>query len=227
MNIVTPAPAPAVLRGLPAGILMLTTRPRRDRVLVAHQGCWLEHRAAAGPAARALQVVQEAGIAAAATYAPGQEQQSWAALLFSAHLAGHRSARAIKPVPCLTSAARPEPVPGGIVRIPHLAGFASAGGRVSDRVIWELMTAADAMAWLGGPLPDQGWFEERLPSLLTLRKAFREGTLPDQPSCTLLRAKITGPGYLSIRHAYQNPALIADAIMATGSGQDPGEILED
>lgn len=72
------------------------------------------------------------------------------------------------------------------------------------------MTGSDATAWLGQPLPGQVWFEGHLPSLLTFRRQHRDGTLPGDPRCTRLTAALAGR-YLSIRFAYQNPALIADA----------------
>jgi hypothetical protein len=81
--------------------------------------------------------------------------------------------------------------------------------QVTDHVIWEFMAARDAITWLGRPLPDQAWFESHLPALLTMRKLLREGRLPKHPACTVLTTRLVGR-YLSIRFAYQNPALIAE-----------------
>jgi hypothetical protein len=54
-----------------------------------------------------------------------------------------------------------------VVRIPHLVTVGHTGGE-SDTVVWELAATATAQQWLGGPLPDQSFFESRLDSLLRL-----------------------------------------------------------
>ncbi len=126
----------------------------------------------------------------------------------------------------MTSAARPAPVPTGTVRIPHLAGVPDPPGQVTDCVIWEIMTTGDAVAWLGQPLPDQAWFEGSLLELLALRKRLREHALPDEPHCARLTALI-GRCYLSIRFAYQNPALIAGAFAAIEGERNSKHVLDD
>jgi hypothetical protein len=211
MTILRPSPVPATLHGLPAGILLLAGRRADGTVIGEHQGLHVGHLAAPDPCRTGLSLLSEPGLAAATAFTPGNERQAWLALEFAIHLAGYRREHAIRPVPCLTSPARPDPVPDGAVRIPHLAEVADPHGQVADLVIWELMTGRDATAWLGQPpLPCQAWFEDHLPALLSLRRQIRDGTLPDDPRSSRLTAALAGR-YLSIRFAYQHPALIADA----------------
>lgn len=217
MTSISPLPAPAALHGLPAGVILLSGRRIGGLVIGEHNGLQLEHLPAADPCQAGLNVLRETGVAAATVLTPGRGQETWTCLEFAVHLAGYRGAHVIPPVPCLTSPARPDPVPAGAVRIPHLAETASPDGQVTDLVIWELMTGSDATAWLGQPLPGQSWFEDHLPALLALRRQLRDGTLNHDPRYSRLTAALAGR-YLSIRFAYQNPSLVADA---TASVQPP------
>lgn len=210
MTILRPSPVPATLHGLPAGILLLAARRASGAVIGEHQGLQVEHLAAPDPCRIGLSLLSEPGLAAATVFIPGNERQAWLALEFAVHVAGYRREHAIPPVPCLTCPSRPDPVPDGAVRIPHLAEVDSPRGHVADLVIWELMGSSDAAAWLGQPLPGQAWFEGHLPAFFSLRRQIRDGTLPDAPRSSRLTAALAGR-YLSIRFAYQNPALIADA----------------
>ncbi len=230
MNTLTLEPAPPALDGgLPAGVLLLMAGSCHDAVghsFGEHCGYHLEHRPTAEPTRSTLEVLREPGVAAATAYQPGAERPAWLALRFAVHLGDYRLAHAIPVVPCMTSAARPAPVPTGTVRIPHLAGVPDPPGQVTDCVIWEIMTTGDAVAWLGQPLPDQAWFEGSLLELLALRKRLREHALPDEPHCARLTALI-GRCYLSIRFAYQNPALIAGAFAAIEGERNSKHVLDD
>ena len=231
MNRLTFEPAPPALHdGLPAGVLLLMAGSWHDAAghsLGEHCGYQLEHRPTTGPARSTLEVLREPGVAAATAYQPGGGRAAWLALRFAVHLGDYRLAHAIPVVPCMTSAARPAPVPTGTVRIPHLAGVADPPGQITDCVIWEIMTAGDAVAWLGQPLPDQAWFEGSLPELLALRKRLREHALPEERNCATLTALLTGRRYLSIRFAYQNPALIAGAFAAIEGERKSKHVLDD
>ena len=204
-----PAPVPTELHGLPAGVLLLADRRLYGAAIGEHQGLQLQLLSAADPCPAGVTLLHEPGLAAATVCAPGNEPQSWLGLEFAVHLADYRRTHAIPPVPCLTATVRPDPVPDGAVRIPHLVEAAHA--QVTDLVIWELMSGCDAADWLGQQLPDQAWFEDRLPALLSLRRQIRDGTLPGDRRCSRLTAALA-ERYLSIRFAYQNPALIADAV---------------
>jgi hypothetical protein len=208
MNTLKPASAPATLRGLPPGILLLGTTPTGGRALGSFRGYHLEHLPTPDSYRQGLGILREPGIVAATADEKGQDHEAWAALLFALHLGDHRREHALPPVPCLTTPTRPDPVPTGTVRIPHLTEAVDHRGQGTDRVIWELMPACDVLAWLGCPLPDQAWFEDCLPALLRLRRRLREGTLPHDPACSQLASTLSGR-YLSIRFAYQHPALIA------------------
>jgi hypothetical protein len=231
MNTLSFEPAPPALHdGLPAGVLLLMAGSWHDAAGHSpgeHRSYHLEHRPTAEPTRSTLEVLREPGVAAATAYQPGGGRPAWLALRFAVHLGDYRLAHAIPVVPCMTSAARPAPVPTGTVRIPHLASVADPPGQVTDCVIWEIMTAGDAVAWLGKPLPDQAWFEGSLPELLALRKRLREHALPDERHCATLTALLTGRRYLSIRFAYQNPALIAGASAAIEGNRNPTHVLDD
>jgi hypothetical protein len=125
------------------------------------------------------------------------------ALGFAAHLAVVR-AGAGDGGGCVTSPTRPA-TPPGVVRIPHLLSVRRAGA-VTDVVVWELMTAGRATGWLGGPLPEQRFFERHLAGLLRLRAAARTGRLPLTAAGTRL-ARLLGGRPLSIRLVYQRPRL--------------------
>jgi hypothetical protein len=106
---------------------------------------------------------------------------------------------------CVTSVTRPVP-PDGVVRVPHLVSVRLAGV-VVDVVVWELMSAGYLPVWLGGPLPDRGFFEARLGGLLRLRAAARAGRLPATAAGMRLARLLGGRGLLSIRLVYQRPGL--------------------
>ncbi|WP_239309755.1 MULTISPECIES: hypothetical protein [unclassified Frankia] len=121
---------------------------------------------------------------------------------FAAHLSALRDGAGVVVGQCLTSAVRPTPPPDA-VRIPHLAAI-DQGDQTADTVVWELMTRDNAGVWLGGMLPDQGFFEAHLSLLLALRAAVRAHCAPAGEAgrrlTTLLRHR-----YLSIRLVYQHP----------------------
>ncbi len=113
--------------------------------------------------------------------------------------------------PCLTSWTPPEP-PVDSVRIPHLVTAAYPGG-VTDVVVWELAPIDVAQRWLGGPLPDQAFFESRLETLLRLRSAARRGQLPSTAVAAGL-ADLLPDRDLSIRHVYEHPELFRSLLGA-------------
>ena len=106
---------------------------------------------------------------------------------------------------CLTSWAPPA-TPAGVVRIPHLVTVARDGA-VTDAVVWELAPLAVAQHWLGGPLPDQRFFETHLDALLRLRGAARRGQLPATAVAAGLGELIPDRD-LSIRVVYEHAAAI-------------------
>lgn len=61
----------------------------------------------------------------------------------------------------------------------------------------------------------------------SLRKRLREHALPDERNCATLTALLTGRRYLSIRFAYQNPALIAGAFAAIEGERNSKHALDD
>lgn len=100
---------------------------------------------------------------------------------------------------CLTAWHRPTPPPE-VVRIPHLVTV-QRDGAVTDEVVWELAPVAVARDWLGGPLPDQPFFEAHLETLLRLRGAARQGRLPATGAAADL-ADLLGDRDLSIKLVY-------------------------
>jgi hypothetical protein len=205
------SPTPVALHGLPPGVVLLTTAPPASREDQQHRGHHLEHRPMLTACRRGLDILHEPGVAVAAVHEADNPDGTWLALEFALHLADFRRSHALQPVVCLTAANRPELLPDMATRLPHLAEVMDVEDRVTDHVVWELMTAHDATAWLGSPLPDQRWFENHLPALLTMYKLLREERLPHHPACAALMARLADR-YLSIRFAYQNRALIAEVL---------------
>lgn len=104
---------------------------------------------------------------------------------------------------CLTSWAPPA-TPAGVVRIPHLVTI-QRDGAVTDTAVWELAPLAVAQHWLGGPLPDQAFFEAHLDALLRLRGAARRGQLPASAVAAGV-AELIPDRDLSIRVVYEQAA---------------------
>lgn len=102
---------------------------------------------------------------------------------------------------CLTSYQRPT-CPPGAVRIPHLVTV-GRDESVTDTVVWELAPLPVAQQWLGGPLPDQWFFEHHLEALLRLRAALRCGRVPVRALSARL-TELVGDRELSIRLVYQH-----------------------
>jgi hypothetical protein len=105
----------------------------------------------------------------------------------------------------VTSPARPEPLPDGVVRVPHLVSV-RRGSVVTDTVVWEVAARERVEAWLGGPVPDLGFFERNLAGLLELRARARAGRLPATAAGMRL-ARLLDGRRLSIRLVYQRPGL--------------------
>jgi hypothetical protein len=119
---------------------------------------------------------------------------------------------------CLTSWARPAP-PAGVVRIPHLVTI-RRDGAVTDTVVWELAPLATAQHWLGGPLPDQRFFETHLDALLRLRGAARRGQLPASAVAAGL-AELIPDRDLSIRVVYAHAAAFRALLAGRPDGHPP------
>lgn len=133
------------------------------------------------------------------------------ALSFAIRLHTIRQERRLGPLLVITTAARPD-VTAGVVRLPHLLSVEHRDV-ISDTVIWEVMTRAEATQWLGHELPDQGFFEAQLTSLVAMRSLARRGCLPSGPIFAKVASLLTGRN-MSIRYVYQHAALFAEAISA-------------
>ena len=216
---------PTPLDDLPSGVVVHADPQARldERWLPVgeHLGGLLLHRSTPDPIMAALGVLPAAGVLAVVIHHADSCRRGCLALPFAHHLAERRNAADPAPVvPCATSCRSPEPLPEGVVRIPHLVAVEDADSGTADCAVWEVMTGADAVAWLGGPLPDQQWFEARLLQLTTVRRRLRtgrtEGRLRDGPLRELTQ-QLKG-GYLSIRFAYQHTGLISTLL---DGGQAP------
>ncbi|WP_061294106.1 hypothetical protein [Herbidospora cretacea] len=135
------------------------------------------------------------------------------ALAFSKHLStvrGRRSGEAA----CVTSPLPPTLPKPRLLRIPHLVTAAGPDGVWGDTVVWEVMTAERLGSWLdrGHPINLQK-VEACVPQLIALRRAVREGTLPDTPASRVLR-ELLRTRYLSIRLVLQHQALF-DSLLST------------
>ena len=103
MTILRPSPAPAALRGLPAGVILLADRRIGGIIVGEHQGLHVEHLPDLAPCRRGLEALREPGVATATAYTPDHDWEAWLGLEFAVHLSGYRHAHAIPAVPCLTS----------------------------------------------------------------------------------------------------------------------------
>jgi hypothetical protein len=171
--------------------------------LLARTGDGLVVWAATGadPEAQALARLRYPGVQAITlTPAKSDPRRVRLALELAVDLTAARSNGA-----CLTSWAPPAR-PSGVVRIPHLVTV-QRDGAVTDTVVWELAPVAVAQHWLGGPLPDQAFFEARLEGLLRLRGAARRGQLPATAVAAGLTELIPDRD-LSIRVVYQHAATL-------------------
>jgi hypothetical protein len=158
---------------------------------------------------------------AVALHTGGDADSARLPLAFAAHLDARRRAADPRPVrPCATAAGMPElPRSGRLVRLPHLLTVQDGSGDLRDEVVWEVMTTAQARRWLGGPLPDQALFEQRLPALRYLRRLARTRSWPDTANGRRLR-ELLAEQYLSIRLVYRYPALFT-ALTEASPQPDP------
>lgn len=132
--------------------------------------------------------------------------QTGLALAFSRHLSqirGRRSGEAA----CVTSPVPPSLPKSRLCRIPHLVTAAGPDGVWGDAVVWEVMTVERLRSWLDRDLPiDLQQVEARIPQLIALHRAAREGTLPETPGVRVLR-ELLRTRYLSIRLVLQHQDL--------------------
>jgi hypothetical protein len=156
---------------------------------------------ATDPEAQALSRLQHPGVQAM-TLAPARSDPRWVrlALEVACHLATDRRDDQAASA-CLTSWSTPA-IPAGVVRIPHLMTVERDDG-VTDTVVWELAPVPVAQRWLGGPLPDQRFFENHLDRLLRLRAAARRSQLPARAVAAGV-GELLGDQELSIRMVYQH-----------------------
>jgi hypothetical protein len=128
-------------------------------------------------------------------------------IAFAGYLTEMRARKSERTHPCLISSDKPD-LPTDFVRLPHLVAYTPGNDTVSDRPMWELLNESEAVAWLGGTLPDQNYIECNLPRLLALRAAYRARKLPGTPLHEELAKRLDGGRYLSILFVYQNFGLI-------------------
>jgi hypothetical protein len=133
------------------------------------------------------------------TVATGEEtpRAQGIGLEFSKHLAMHRQRRWGEYVSAITFTQKPS-TDSATIRIPHLVSVL-ADQRIQDTVIWEILPTGDVVRWMDVPLPEQGYFEDRLDTLLALRQRIRMGTEGASGLRTLL-----GERYLSIKFVYEH-----------------------
>jgi hypothetical protein len=135
------------------------------------------------------------------------------ALAFAEHLDAVRRSRGQPSSGCVTAWTAPE-VGAGRVRLPHLVTVRETPDRLRDAVVWEAMELDRARDWLGGELPDQRFFEDRLEALLELRRRARVGALPGTSAGRRLEALLEGGRKLSILLVYRNAELFRELLSA-------------
>ncbi|MFH0246115.1 hypothetical protein ACGRHY_27700 [Streptomyces sp. HK10] len=191
----------------PDGADMAGFRPRTETAV-----WWISCHGVAEAAQRALAASASPSGAVAFPARPGGAvpHEIGLALAFADHLTACRNGRPVGPCsPGLV----PPPVPDKAVRLPHLVWAARPPhGHETATVVWELLPRLAAEQWLGAPLPDQAFFEERLTGLLHLKQRARFGLPPDVPAWRPLADLLAGGRYLSIRLVYQHPGLFHDLL---------------
>lgn len=197
----------------PAGSRALGRRWNEDVFLVPAQTQTLAEAGIRGAA--------RSGTAAVVLHTGGEADPARLALIFALHLGALRC-RDPHPVrPCVTSVFPPH-LPGShLVRVPHLLAVRLWCRTIEDHALWEVMTADDARAWLGGPLPEQEkrlLIEQKLPGLLALRSHARAGRLPPSDAGRRV-AELLTRRYISIRMVYQHIDLFLDLLADVASEQ--------
>ncbi|WP_062356240.1 hypothetical protein [Herbidospora yilanensis] len=173
----------------------------------ARRRVWHEEHDPAAAVRLALTSAQRSWVEAVAIAPTGTAlAETGLALAFSKHLStirGRRSGEAA----CVTSPVPPPLPKTGLRRIPHLVTAAGPDGFWGDTVVWEVMTLERLSSWLERSHPiDLENVEAHVPQLIALRRAVREGTLPDTPASQVLR-ELLRTRYLSIRLVLQHQAL--------------------
>ncbi|WP_018501998.1 hypothetical protein [Parafrankia discariae] len=121
---------------------------------------------------------------------------------------------------------RPE-LSGGLVRVPHIVAVhgwpngpsGPQGGPkgpvgVTDRVVWEIMSADQHRAWLGGfPGPDRDGLERHLGGLVALAGLVRASGTQVPHREEVLRALAGGPLTTEAVHRHPGPLLAAAAVL--------------
>jgi len=213
---------------LPTGVLVLSNvpgLPAGSRDLGGHLGHHLSVLSEHAGITDALHALTLPTTAATAWHVDGHDPVDGSTpmltLALALHLADHRRHDDHPVRPCLTSAIRPDPLPPDTVRIPHLVASAADHHHLRDHVVWEVMTRRRAHAWLGTELPDQAWYEARLPDLLRLRACLRTpDVITTSTAGRRLAESLTGQ-YLSIRFAYRHQKLISHAFTALPCPRPP------
>jgi len=140
---------------------------------------WYEEHDPAAAVRVALGVARRSWVDAVAVAPVGAAlAQAGLALAFAKHLHEVRRRHGLHGA-WVTSPLRP-PLPRlGLCRLPHLVTAAGPDGTWQDIAVWEVMTEERFTEWLGRETVGLAELEARLPRLLALRRAVREGTLPD------------------------------------------------
>jgi hypothetical protein len=199
-----------------SGLLLLATEPPADaRAVGRYGGALVAFRTAEEPALvdEGFRALAAPAVEAVALRAGEDAAEAGLALAFAQHLDAVRRSRGQPSSGCVTAWTAPA-VRSGRVRLPHLVTVREAADRLRDAVVWEAMELDRARDWLGGELPDQAFFEDRLDALLELRRRTRLGELPDTSAGRRLEALLEGHRKLSILLVYRNAELFRELLSA-------------
>ena len=133
------------------------------------------------------------------------------AISFSRYLRETRSIRngIIAPA-CVTSITPPLP-PKECVRIPHLVTTVFSP-KLTDAVIWEIQTVAEAEEWLGAPLIGQEFVEKNLEKIMNVRQRLRNGKTAGTDVVEHLQNHLSKGRYLSVLFVFQHLSLFEDML---------------
>ncbi|WP_329080147.1 hypothetical protein [Streptosporangium sp. NBC_01469] len=172
---------------------------------------WYEEHDPAAAVRVALGVARRSWVDAVAVAPAGAAlAQAGLALAFAKHLHKVRRERGLRGAWVMSPLQPPLPRLR-LCRIPHLVTAAGPDGAWQDVVLWEVMTEARFTAWLGREPVGLAGLDARLPRLLGLRRAARDGTLPDTQAVRALQ-ELLRTRCLSTRLVLEHPNLFESLI---------------
>jgi hypothetical protein len=188
----------------------LRSHPRATWFAEREQGNTILHLPTESQLRLALELRRCPGVLAVVVDAPGVPVPApgpGLALAFAAHLGAVR-AGAARFTQAFVTGVRPDAVESlpDVVRLLHFATL-ECEGRPGDVVVWEWLPRPEAEDWFGGPLPDLRYVQAAQSRVLQLRRAARDGRLPET-ACGEALAAALSDRYFSGRFVLEHYPLV-------------------